>query len=153
METKITCPVCRSQNCFEQEMESLKSYLCVGCGYTSNSLYTKDSKELKQMLTTTAELIRNLEFYDEERKLFWYPTVIRVADKGMIFPEGDENDYHWAFAPVVEIPKEEQEKYPIPGADGELYESRLAVEQRQTFDKNDFIGACNAIGIVVEKTE
>ena len=38
--TKIVCPHCGSHNCFHEELEDgMTSYLCMGCGYTSNDLF------------------------------------------------------------------------------------------------------------------
>ena len=58
METKITCPVCKSKNCFESIDNNITSYLCLRCGYTSNSLYTSESKERNKHLANTAEIIK-----------------------------------------------------------------------------------------------
>ena len=84
-EIKIKCPNCFSEEkCFEETVvreneDDFKSYLCFHCGFTSNSFYTKDNKARAQHLETTAELIKELEFFDEERQIYWYPSVINMG--------------------------------------------------------------------------
>ena len=46
-EKVITCPVCfDDDHCFEEVQEKWSSFMCFRCGYTSNSMYKTDSKEL-----------------------------------------------------------------------------------------------------------
>ena len=59
---------------------------------------------------------------------------------GMIYPEGTMDSYVWKYAKVIDIPKEEQHKY-------NNYNQRLDVENAQTFEQNNFMGACKAMGI------
>ena len=60
-------------------------------GYTSNTTMTLDSDALEQTLEYTAELIKDLRQDHVPpgggEKLAWFPTVISMPDKGMIFPE------------------------------------------------------------------
>ena len=67
-EIQIKCPHCYSQEkCFEETVErkdddDFKSYLCFNCGYTSNSLYSEESKVKNQHLESTAQIIRDWNF-------------------------------------------------------------------------------------------
>jgi Zn ribbon nucleic-acid-binding protein len=153
MEIIVKCPVCDSDDhCFEDTMEEndFKSYMCFRCGYTSNSHYTKESKERAKHIKNTPELIRSLEVFDTERELFWYPSVLNMGPKGIIFPEGKEDNWVWRYAKVVEIDKESQKEYPVPGKDGEFYESRLDTEGAEIYNKFDFLGAVKSMGITVD---
>ena len=58
----------------------------------------------------------------------------------MIYPEGISGEYVWKYAKVVDIPKEEQANY-------NNYSQRLDVENAETFEQNNFMGACKAMGI------
>ena len=51
---------------------------------------------------------------------------------------------------VVDIDLKEQDKYPVPGREGEFYKSRLDVENAQKFEWDNFIGACEEMGITTE---
>jgi len=158
-EIKVKCPNCFSEEkCFEETIErkdtdDFKSYLCFRCGYTSNSLYSKKSKERNKHLETTAEIIKELEFFDEERQLYWYPSVINMGSKGIIFPEGSVESWYWRYAQVIFIPEEERKDYPVPGKDGEYYESRLDVEGAKRFGQFEFLDACTDMGLVKKNLE
>ena len=91
----VDSPICDSNACYESEFKTqegtIKTWLCMTSGYTSNTTMTLDSDALKQTLEFTAELIKDLR-QDHippggGEKLAWFPTAITMPDKGMIFPE------------------------------------------------------------------
>ena len=147
METKITCPACKSKNCFESIDKDITSYLCLRCGYTSNSLLKENSESLIKILETTPQLAKDLQVFDFTRELYWIPTVINMGDRGIIYPEGTANNWKWKYAKVVDVPKESQKKYPIPGKDDEYYKTMLDVENAEEFENTEFLQACKAMGI------
>ena len=147
MEIKIDCPVCKSKNCFETTENDVTSYLCLRCGYTSNSLLKQNSKSLEEVMETTPQLAKDLQIYDYTRELYWIPTVINMGDRGIIYPEGTANNWKWKYAKVVDVPKESQKKYPIPGKDDEYYKTMLDVENAEEFENTEFLQACKAMGI------
>jgi hypothetical protein len=59
---------------------------------------------------------------------------------GMIYPEGTSTNYRWKYAKIVDIPKEEQAVY-------DNYNQRLDVENAETFEQDNFMDACKAMGI------
>ena len=97
-------------------------------------------------MSTTTKLVRELMKEDSSTKLIWLPCVL-TTKKGMIFPEGNVDDWTWTFAPLVQIEKTEQNKY--MKADGTPYEERLAIEKKQSFPQGKFIKACEAMDIMV----
>ena len=148
MESVIDCPICYDQNsCFEDIQEKFKSYMCFNCGFMSNSIYTEDNLD---KVENTSQLVNDLKFLDEERKIYWYPSVVNMGPKGIIFPEGNVENWSWKYAEVVEVPKEEQEQYPIPGKDGEYYTTKLDVDNALTFGQYEFLEACKKMGITTE---
>ena len=147
METKITCPACKSKNCFESIDKDITSYLCLRCGYTSNSLLKENSESLIKILETTPQLAKDLQVFDFTRELYWIPTVINMGDRGIIYPEGTANNWKWKYAKVVDVPKESQKKYPIPGKDDEYYKTMLDVENAEEFKSTEFLKACKSMGI------
>ena len=94
-----------------------------------------------------------VEFFDEERQIYWYPSVINMGPKGIIFPEGNLETWYWRYAKVIFIPEEERENYPVPGKDGEFYESRLDVEGAKRFGQFEFLDACTDMGLVKDNLE
>ena len=148
MERVIDCPICYDTDaCFEDTQETFKSYMCFNCGFMSNSIYTEDNLD---KVENTSQLVNDLKFLDEERKIYWYPSVVNMGPKGIIFPEGNVENWSWKYAEVVEVPKEEQEQYPIPGKDGEYYTTKLDVDNALTFGQYEFLEACKKMGITTE---
>lgn len=149
MERVIDCPICYDTDaCFEDIQEKFKSYMCFNCGFMSSSYYKKDTvKEAEGMV----KLVDELKTFDEERQIWWYPSVLNMGPKGIIFPEGNLSNWVWRYAKVVEVPKEEQEQYPIPGKDGEFYTEKLDVENAQSYGQYEFLQACKDMGITVEQ--
>lgn len=155
METpnKIKCPHCGSENCFEEtqavENELVKSYLCIGCGYTSTTLNKEGSTMISEYEEITAELIKALRWVDTKTNLVWYPIVLNFPSFGIIFPDGEtKSNWEWMAAPAVEISKEEQKKYPIPGQTDAYYTKRIDMNLGKKFNSDAFKEACEFIGFI-----
>ena len=147
MERVITCPVCWDTNqCFEEVQETFSSYLCFHCGFMSDSRYEVDSLQLLDNLKKSPKLVQELKVEDKERNIMWFPSVINMGELGMIFPEGTPEDYVWKYAKVIDIPEEERHKY-------DNYDRRLDVEGAFTFSQNEFMKACDEMGITKELKE
>lgn len=151
MEEKTTCPLCKdlSNKCFvertEIEGEPFESYLCFQCGMTSNSYMAIDSEKLEDMVKGNTQLMNEAKIIDEERDIIWFPSVINMGEKGMIYPDGTNSNWHWYYARVVDVPEEEREKY-----DG--MEKRLDIETPQRFGQFEFTEACMSMGIIKDET-
>ena len=48
------------------------------------------------------------------------------------------------------IPKKKQKDYPVPGKEGSFYKSQLDVPNASSYDWDNFIGACEDMGITTE---
>jgi len=141
MEKVIDCPVCyNTDNCFEEVQDTFSSYLCFACGFMSDSRYEIGSIDVIENLKKSPQLVRESQFEDKERGIVWFPSVINMGKLGMIYPQGTSTNYTWKYAKVVDIPEEEQAVY-------DNYNQRLDVENAETFEQDDFIGACKAMGI------
>ena len=146
MERVIVCPVCGDENsCFEDVQETFKSYMCFNCGFMSHSGYTKDKKS---EIDHTSQLIRELAFLDDERDIYWYPSVVNMGKLGIIYPDGIPSNWVWKMARVVKVDEEEKMNYPVPGKDDEYYEERLDVDNAVEFGRYEFLKACQTMGIV-----
>ena len=141
MEKVIDCPVCFDvNNCFEDVQETFSSYLCFACGFMSDSRYEIGGVDVIENLKKSPKLVKESQFEDRHRNIVWFPSVINMGKLGMIYPEGISGEYVWKYAKVVDIPKEEQANY-------NNYSQRLDVENAETFEQNNFMGACKAMGI------
>ena len=141
MERVIDCPHCfDTDHCFEDVQETFSSYLCFSCGFMSDSRYEIGSIDVIENLKNSPQLVRESQFEDRHRNIVWFPSVINMGKLGMIYPEGTKDEYVWKYARVVDIPEEEQAKY-------NNYSQRLDVENAETFEQNNFMGACKSMGI------
>ena len=117
----VTCKCCGSDACYESEFTTqdgpINTWLCMTCGFTSNTTMTEDSEALKQTLELTADLIKDLR--QNHDGLAWFPTAITMPEKGMVFPEPikgtstldplDEKgksqmDWQWTVVKTIPIP-------------------------------------------------
>jgi DNA-directed RNA polymerase subunit RPC12/RpoP len=152
---KIECPHCGSDNCFvesnytELTPDKVSSYMCIGCGYSSTTLNKADSEMIAVYEETTPQIMIDLKWIDPATNLVWYPTVLNFPNLGIVFPDGtDASDWSWRSAPAIDIPTEEQKKYPIPGKDGEFYTRRVDMSSSKLFAKEQFTQACENIGLI-----
>ena len=145
MERVIDCPVCYDPDrCFEDIQEKFNSYMCFNCGFMSNSLYTEENLD---KVENTSKLVNELKYLDDERKIYWYPSVVNMGKLGIIFPEGNVEHWVWKYAKVVEVPEEELKDYPIPDKEGEFYTEKLDIDNAQIFGQYEFLEACKLMGI------
>ena len=147
MEQKTNCPcnLDTHNNCFVEQTEiegnPFESYICFECGMTSNTYLAFDSEKLEEYTKNHSQLMNDLKIFDEERGIVWFPSVINMGKKGIIYPEGNVSNWHWYYAKVIDIPESEREKY-----DG--HERRLDVDNAQKFGQFEFMDACKSMGII-----
>ena len=160
----VTCPCCGSNACYESEFTTqdgpITTWLCMTCGFTSNTTMTKDSEALKTTLELTADLIKDLR--QDHNGLAWFPTAITMPNKGMIFPEPikgtstlefnyskdkSQMDWQWTVVKAIPIPKEEQEKYPDPNNPGTFYKYRMDMKNLKRYGKLEFMDAAEELGM------
>ena len=145
-EIKITCPCCLdSKQCFEEkvDIENFSSFICFNCGFMSNTLYTNDSDALKKLKESTSELMNEISFYDYDRKIHWFPTILNMGKLGIIYPEGTKNNWMWKFARVREL-TEEEKKDPKYGG----HEHTLDMDNADEYSQYEFLQACKDMGII-----
>ena len=146
METKITCPHCLSKNCFVEEQKEFSSYMCFNCGFMSDSRFVEKSLEIADYMKTMPESVKSLQFVDETREIVWFPSILNMGAKGMIYPETSKHEpsnYKWKFAQVIEVPNGKEGEY-------EGHQQFLDVENAKTYDKFEFMDACKDMGIIKE---
>lgn len=147
MEERTNCPMCGDlhNNCVVEKTEvdgkPFESYICFQCGMTSNSYLAFDSEKLEEYTKSHSKLMNDLKVFDKERDIVWFPSVINMGEKGIIYPDGDHVNWHWYYAKVIDIPEEERDKY-----DG--HERRLDVENAEKFGQFEFMEACKSMGII-----
>ena len=152
MDKLVDCPCCGSNACYESEFTTeegkVKTWLCMTCGMTSNSTMEEDNELIKESFELTAEIIKdNTQIHNN---LIWLLTVITMPEKGMIFPEpikGEEKDWKWTVVKAIEIPEDEQHKYPDPNNKGTFYKKRMDMKNMKRFNKLEFMDAAEELGL------
>ena len=152
-----TCKCCNSNACYESEFTTqdgkVNTWLCMTCGFTTNTTMTEDSETLEKTLELTADLIRDLR--QDHDGLVYFPTVITMPEKGMIFPEPikgtstlkGKQDWQWTVVKSIDIPKEEQEKYPDATNPGTFYKKRMDMKNLKRYGKLEFMDAAEELGM------
>lgn len=158
MEQKILSPIDGNPDyCFESfdQATGITSYLDYNTGYTSNSMLGVDSEYVQQAEEKQPRLVTDLRIVDELRNLVWYPSVINIPLKGMIFPISvdDKKDWQWEVLPIREVTESEKEMYPLPDKSGGYFKTIVDIKGKKNFTKDRFMDALKEIGGVVEENE
>ena len=141
------CPRCGSDACYEQELGAdYKVSQCYGCGFTTNTLMTPDSKFLEEQLEVLPELYKDLIFVDD-KNYHWMPSAINNPEQGMVYADGkNKNDWQWAAVKAMKISEEDKYKYPIPNKKEEYYKYKMDMSTLKQFKERDFMEALDYIG-------
>jgi len=144
-------PISNSKSVIVESVDGKTSRMCMDTGFMTNDDFSYKNKELiEQYEDSMPQLIKDNRFSDDALEQYWYLSSVQFTT-GMIYPiPNNTGDYDWAFSPVVEIDLSERFNYPVPGKDGEYYETRLDTDATQRYTKDDFRAVCKAAGAVVE---
>lgn len=141
-----TCDRCGSDACYTQEInEKIKSYMCYGCGFVTNSLMKKGETFFEEQFEILPELYKELMGEDETTGLIWMPNTVNLPNKGMVFADGTSRD-KWAWAAVKATPMTEEEKQKHK-AKGKDYEYKMDMETLKHFPEGDFMEALDYIEV------
>ena len=147
-----TCGRCSSDACVESEpYKNIKSYHCLGCGFTTNTLMKEGEAFLEEQKEILPELYKDLFHTDEEGKI-WMPSSINIPDQGMVFANGTSAElWKWSAVKAVPVLEEEKEKYPIKSKPGEYYKFRMDMDTIQHFDEHDYMDGLSYIGVLPQE--
>ena len=148
----VVCHCCGSDACYQSDFKTqeglIKTWLCMTCGFTTNTTMKTDGEALKQTLELTAELIKDLR--QDHNGLAWFPTAITMPNKGMIFPEPikkGKKEWQWTVVKAIPIPEEEQHKYPDTTNPGTFYKNKMDMKNLKHFDKLCFMDGAEELGM------
>jgi hypothetical protein len=148
MDNLTKCPCCGSDACSISPLApAIDAHLCWTCGFNTHTGMVDGSEFEKTTYESTAEIIKDLKQVHEG--LAWYPKVINLQEKGMVFPEWNKRlqDWYWAAVNAVPVTEEEKEKYPDPANPGEFYKFRMDMKNIKRFGKLEFMDAAELIGL------
>jgi hypothetical protein len=153
------CTHCFSQLplCYEVKIdETNKSYFCLQCGFSSNTLMKPGSEYAIRAASTMPQLYVDALFEDETGKM-WFPTTVNMPEKGMVFLSGTSlDDCEWAAIKSTPVTEEEKPKFKIKGKEGEYYKHKMDNTTLKMFGKNGFMDGLEYIGVIsdgMDKTE
>lgn len=140
----LECPLCGNKSLHVLK-ESNGTMQCLHCGYVTNDSLTgkKENNETYQALDDNMKKMTK-----EVKDKIWIPTVLTL-DIGILSPILVDENMFWSFVPLVDIPVDEQENYPLPEGDGN-YNSRY--DNSQTVLYSDFTQALKEIKEITDGT-
>ena len=141
MEQMITCPHCGGNACYEQQVnEEVKTNFCFGCGFSTSTLMTVNSRLLTETLDTSPSLYKDLMYTDDKNQV-WFPATVTIPEKGMVFLDGTSKDsWKWAAVKAVEILEEEKSKFPKD------QKYKMDTKNTKFFEQRDFMEALDCVG-------
>ena len=128
----LSCPLCEEHSCHVIGSDEAQIMQCINCGYVSSNKYLGTKKTNKEYKKLEPDMQK---WAKEGLERVWIPTIMTLPT-GLIYPFDDENgNMKWGYAKMVNITKEEQKDYPIPGQDGKFYEQRYDMDSPKIFDE------------------
>ena len=151
MDNLINCPRCKSDACYVDEVnQDIKSYLCYGCGFQTNSLMKVGEQFYDEQLLNLPELYKDLLFTDD-KEMIWMPSAVNLPQQGMVFANGNNSsEWKWSAVKAIPVTEEEKTKYPIPGKKDQYYEFRMDMSTITHFDEVDYMESLSYIGVLPE---
>ena len=140
MDKLVDCKRCGGNACYEQNIDKqTTTWMCMGCGFTTSTLMTKDGEVVKNAIETSPELYKDIMFEDSDKRV-WLPATITLPAKGMVFVDGtDKKDWKWAA--VNAIPLQEGDKKV-----SEDQTHKMDMKNVKHFNQKDFMDALETIG-------
>lgn len=140
MDKLVECKKCGGNACYEQNVgEDITTWMCMGCGFTTSTLMTKDGEVVKNAIETSPELYKDLMFEDNDKRV-WLPATITLPEKGMVFIDGASKQ-EWKWAAVKAIPLQEGDK---KVSEGQTH--KMDMKNVKHFKQKDFMDALENIG-------
>ena len=142
-DTLTTCRRCGGNACYEQQVSpEAKTWMCMGCGFSTSSDLKGNSELATQTLETAPELYRDLLHIDDE-DYRWFPATITLPGQGMVFVDGSsKDDWQWSAVKAIEINDEDRKTKTYP--EGQTH--RMDMKNAKKFGQKDFMDALEDIG-------
>ena len=122
------CFLCEEKALHVAGTEEAQVMQCINCGYTTSTKFTGD-KETNEDFQKLGEDMKNWAV--EKNGKVWIPSIITLPI-GMLYPVNIKKEMKWAFAPMVEIPKEERENF--PNQKGGFYDKKIDTDNSIIYD-------------------
>ena len=130
------CFLCGEHSLHVAGTEEAQVMQCINCGYTTSTKYI-GKKETNEEFQKLGEDMK--DWAVEKNNRIWIPSIITLPI-GMLYPINIDNmvnhdtEMKWAFAPMIDIPEKEQEKYPREDGNG-FYNRRYDTDNPKVYDE------------------
>ena len=122
------CFLCGEKSLHVAGKDEAQVMQCINCGYTTSTKFT-GTKETNEEFQKLGEDMKNWAV--EKNGKVWIPSIITLPI-GMLYPINVRKEMKWAFAPMVEIPKEERKNF--PNEQGGFYERKIDTDNSSVYD-------------------
>ena len=120
------CPLCEERAL--HVLGEIKTQQCISCGYVTSERYKLKEGQSKNDHKLYNELTNDMKKWSKvANDRIWIPTIMTLP-VGMLYPIDVKDEMKWVFAEMIDIPEEEQKKYPIEGQEGKFYNKRYDTE-------------------------
>lgn len=108
----MKCPKCLKENLIVDTNKDITYYLCIECGYRSNTNFNVKSFEFQSTLTFLNADLKKMVWKDVKTGLYWFPVEFNIPKVGILYPEGDLDNISWVYMPMLELDDVMKKKYP-----------------------------------------
>ena len=122
------CFLCEEHSLHVAGTEEAQVMQCINCGYVTSTKYT-GTKETNEEFQKLGEDMKKWAIEKNDR--IWIPSVIALP-VGMLYPVDIKNKMKWAFAPMVEIPKDKRKDF--PNGQGGFYDKKVDTDNAVIYD-------------------
>jgi len=129
MKIVSNCPLCSEHALHVIEQDGIGTQQCINCGYATTSKFI-GTKEDNEMYKTLPEEMQS--WSKEQDGRIWIPSMMTLPF-GTLYPINVDGEMKWGFAEMVDIPEEEQKKYPVDGGEG-FYKQRYDTDNQKVYD-------------------
>ena len=124
------CPLCEERALHMIGEGDIQMMQCIACGYVSSPKF-KGKKDNNEEYNKLSDDMKN--WSKEALNRIWIPSIFTLPDC-LIYPDDVNNEMKWKLANMVDIPKEEQKNYPIPGDNNKFYETMYDTDNAEVYD-------------------
>lgn len=128
--------------------EKYNAYKCLISGFeTTDLLKESEGFDIEKYEETLPELYRDIKIVDEEGRV-WYPQVVNVEGKGIVFILGtSKDDWEWSSMQSIPVSEDEKERFKHPKT-GEYIKFKNDQTTLQKFNQDGFIEALSSVGLL-----
>jgi len=144
-----SCRKCQSPLCYEQHKESVISWSCLQCGFTTNTLLMANTDTVLSYESMLPSLYRDIKYVDSDG-FVWYPNTMIKDGVGIIFADIVQGEpvENWKWAVAKHVPVEESEKEKFKKSDGTYHKYKTDMKHVLHFDQNYYSRALEILGLI-----